>query len=33
MDYFVLMNYDYYGQWDYGKSIGIGFHLDSLNLH
>lgn len=31
MDYFVLMNYDYYGQWDYGKEIGIGCHVDYTN--
>lgn len=31
MDYFVLMNYDYYGQWDYGKGIGIGCHVDHKN--
>ncbi|RLV93540.1 hypothetical protein JA1_002248 [Spathaspora sp. JA1] len=30
MDYFVLMNYDYYGQWDYGKQ-GIGCHADKRN--
>ncbi|RLV91965.1 hypothetical protein JA1_003501 [Spathaspora sp. JA1] len=30
MDYFVLMNYDYYGQWDYSKQ-GIGCHVDKRN--
>lgn len=31
MDYFVLMNYDYVGQWDYGKyGTGIGCHCDRL---
>nr|AVX51682.1 killer toxin subunit alpha/beta-like protein [Komagataella phaffii] len=29
VDYFVLMNYDYVGQWDYGKpNTGIGCHSD-----
>lgn len=27
VDYFLLMNYDYHGQWDYGTS-GIGCHVD-----
>lgn len=31
MDYFVLMNYDYVGQWDYGKpNMGLGCHNDRL---
>ncbi|KAG7664418.1 uncharacterized protein J8A68_002053, partial [[Candida] subhashii] len=28
MDYFILMNYDYYGQWDYTMNIGVGCHVD-----
>lgn len=28
MDYFVLMNYDYSGQWDYSESQAIGCHVD-----
>jgi len=29
IDYYVLMNYDYHGQWDYGKfGLGIGCHVD-----
>lgn len=29
MDYFIFMNYDYVGQWDWGKpNTGIGCHVD-----
>ncbi|RLV89494.1 hypothetical protein JA1_005126 [Spathaspora sp. JA1] len=31
IDYFVLMNYDYAGQWDYGKNEGIQCHVDFRN--
>ncbi|EGW30461.1 uncharacterized protein SPAPADRAFT_157529 [Spathaspora passalidarum NRRL Y-27907] len=28
MDYFILMNYDYYGQWNYDTGSGVGCHVD-----
>lgn len=28
LDYYVLMNYNYSGQRNYGKDIGIGCHND-----
>ncbi|KAG7663014.1 uncharacterized protein J8A68_003483 [[Candida] subhashii] len=28
MDYFILMNYDYFGQWDYSTGTGVGCHVD-----
>ncbi|RLV96672.1 hypothetical protein JA1_000144 [Spathaspora sp. JA1] len=28
MDYFILMNYDYYGQWNYEFGEGVGCHVD-----
>nr|CAC34265.1 hypothetical protein [Schwanniomyces etchellsii] len=31
MDYFIIMNYDYYGQWDYNTDTGIGCHVDKRN--
>lgn len=28
VDFFVVMNYDYYGQWGYGKDNGVNCHVD-----
>ena len=32
VDYFILMTYDFYGQWDYGKQ-GIGCHVNETNSY